>query len=183
MLFPKLPQQTGGNRLAFSRSFFVRDVFANRVLVSGQLVWMRREKLPRLLVDLAMSLGETFANVTRDLREFEVTARRVRDRVSKRPQCSREFVIVDVLDELLRAEHLVILQRLPTPLFRIVRRIEDDAVRVQVRIERARGLMFEQRRHDVARASIGVAFRHLEPESQRSVPIPPTRSSPLRCAQ
>src|SRR6202035_2239725 len=40
LLFPKLPQQTGGNRLTFSRSFFVRDVFANRVLVSAQLVWM-----------------------------------------------------------------------------------------------------------------------------------------------
>ena len=46
-------------------------------------------------------------------------------------------MIINILRVLLRAEHFVVLQRLPTTLLGIMCRVENDAMRVQVRIERA----------------------------------------------
>ena len=65
-------------------------------------------------------------------------------------------MIVDVLHELLSGEHLVILQRLPTIFIGVVGRVEDDAMRMQVRVERSRRVVFEERRDDIAGCSIGI---------------------------
>ena len=59
------------------------------------------------------------------------------DHVAEPPEFAGELVVIDVLDELLRGEHLVILQCLPTLLRRVMGRVEEDAVAVQMRIEGA----------------------------------------------
>lgn len=43
-------------------------------------------------------------------------------------------MVIHVLDVFLRREHVVVLQRLPSPILGIVRCVEDDAMRVQVGI-------------------------------------------------
>ena len=115
----------------------MRDVLANRGFISGLLVRMRRKKCTRLLIDLAMPFGETLAKFTTDFRNLKITASGINDRLAVATQRTRELVIVHVLRVLLRAEHLVILQRFPATFPIIVRGVEDDAMRVQVRVERA----------------------------------------------
>ena len=63
-------------------------------------------------------------------------------------------MVIDVLDELLRHQHVVVLQRLPAGLDRIERGVEYDAVRVQMRIEGARGIVTEHGGDDVARGPV-----------------------------
>ena len=65
-------------------------------------------------------------------------------------------MIIDVLDVFLRRHHVVILQRLPPLLCVIVCGVEDDAVRVQMRVERTRGIVLEKSGDDVAREPVGV---------------------------
>ncbi len=67
----------------------------------------------------------------------EISTRLVLDQVAEPPKFAGELVVIDVLNELLCREHLVILQSLPTSLRRVMRRVEEDAVAVQMRIERA----------------------------------------------
>jgi hypothetical protein len=69
-------------------------------------------------------------------------------------------VVIHVLDVFLRREHFVVLQRLPSPVCGILSGVKDDAVRVQMRIDRSRTLVLEKRSDDVARApiTIGAAF-------------------------
>jgi len=62
-------------------------------------------------------------------------------------------VVIDVLEVFLRGEQAVILQRLPSLLRRVVCRIENDAMRVQMRIECAGSFTLEQRGCDVARGA------------------------------
>ena len=63
-------------------------------------------------------------------------------------------MIVNVLRVLLRAEHFVILQRLPAIFPVVVRRVENDAVRMQMRIECARSLVLKQRRYNLSSPTI-----------------------------
>ena len=121
----------------FARAVLVRDVLANRGFISGLLLRMRRKKCTRLLIDLAMPFRKAIAKLTTDLRNLKITASGINDRVAEPTQYTRELVIVHVLSVFLRAEHFVILQRFPTTFPIIVRRVEDDAMRVQVRVERA----------------------------------------------
>ena len=59
-------------------------------------------------------------------------------------------MVIHVLDVLLRREHVVVLKCLPSPLLRIVRGVEDDAMRVQMGVERSGCLVLEKRGHDIA---------------------------------
>ena len=73
------------------------------------------------------------------------------------PQGTGELMVIDVFNVFLRHKHLVILKRLPPILRLIASRVEYDAVRVKMRIERARRFMLKKRRHDVAGVAIRVA--------------------------
>ena len=70
-------------------------------------------------------------------------------------------MVVGVLGKLSCAQQFVVLQRLPSVLHRIERRVENDAVRVQMRIERARRVMCEQGRGKIAGEP--VALRSTDP--------------------
>ena len=64
-------------------------------------------------------------------------------------------MVINVFNELLRHEHVVVLERLPLFLDRIKGRVEHDAMTVQMRVERARGVMPENGRYYVARGPVG----------------------------
>jgi hypothetical protein len=55
--------------------------------------------------------------------DSEVPSRLVLDLVANPCEFAGKLVVIDVLDEFLRAEHLVVLQSLPTSLRRVMRRV------------------------------------------------------------
>ena len=59
-------------------------------------------------------------------------------------------MIIDILGKFSGPQQFVVLQRLPAILNRIKGRIEDDAMRVQMRVEGAGGVMSESRRREIA---------------------------------
>lgn len=65
-------------------------------------------------------------------------------------------MVVSVFGKFPCSQQFVVLQRLPTVLDRIERRVEDNTVRVQMRIKGTGGFMREQRRGEVARAPIAL---------------------------
>ena len=74
---------------------------------------------------------------SRDAFDLKITARPVSDLIAERPKVAGEFVIIDILGKLSGAKKLVIFQRLPAVFHRVKRGVENNAVRVQMRIERA----------------------------------------------
>src|SRR6266542_409844 len=98
---------------------------------------MRRKKFTCLFIDLAMSFRKALAKFPTNLCNLKITASGINDRVAEPTQRTRELMIVHVLRLFLRAEHFIILKRFPKTLPIIVRGVEDDAMRVQVRVERA----------------------------------------------
>ncbi len=154
-----LPQRSKlipGHVVLFPRAFFVRQVLPNGFEVAVRLFGMLREKSFRLLVDLAMTLREPRAQLRRNFCDAEITARRVLDRVSARSKRTSQLMVIDVLDVFLRDQHSEVLQRLPPILRGVMRCIEDNAMRVQMRIEGSRSFMLKQRRNDVVGGSIQV---------------------------
>ncbi len=63
-------------------------------------------------------------------------------------------MVIDIFHELLRGQHFVIVQRLPAALVGIVGGVEDNAVRVQMRVQSARGFMIKERGDDVSGQTI-----------------------------
>src|SRR5205809_5737551 len=61
------------------------------------------------------------------------------NRIAEAAKVSGQFVIIKRLDELSGTQHLVVLKRLPTLFHRIERGVEQNAVGVQVRVQRSRG--------------------------------------------
>jgi hypothetical protein len=66
-------------------------------------------------------------------------------------------VVIDVLDILLRREHIVVLKCFPSPILCILRGVEDNAMRVQMWIKRSGCLVLEKRRHNIACTPIPVS--------------------------
>ena len=105
-------------------------------------------------VNLLMPLGELLNQRRRHALDFKIPSPLILDTIAELPQRAGQLMVIDVLDKLLRHQHVVVLQRLPAGLDSIVRGIEDNAVRMQLRIESPRGVMTEHRRHDVTRGSV-----------------------------
>jgi len=64
-------------------------------------------------------------------------------------QLASEVVVVGVFGKFPCPQQFVILERLPPAFHRVERRVEDNAVRMQMRIEGARRVVREQRRAEV----------------------------------
>ena len=67
-----------------------------------------------------------------------------------------QFVVVDGLGQFLGAIHAGRLKRLPAPLHGIEGRVQDHAVRVQVRVQLAAGVVPKRGADDVARKPFGI---------------------------
>ena len=81
-----------------------------------------------------MPLGKPLDQFLRDALNLEITTGFILYGVTEPNQCFCQFVIVNVLSELLGLEHFVRFQGLPTVLDRILGCIEQDAMAVQVRV-------------------------------------------------
>jgi hypothetical protein len=65
-------------------------------------------------------------------------------------------VVIHVLDVLLRRKHVMVLKCFPSSLLRIVRGVEDNAMRVQMWIERSGCRMLEKRGDDIPCAPVPI---------------------------
>ena len=111
-----------------------------------------------------MAFGEALANLLRHAFDLEIASMQIANAVAKTTQGFGEFVVIDVLDKFPRLQHLVVLQRLPAVLLRIRRRIEDNAMRVEVRVERVGSVVCEQRGHEIL--SHTQAIRTVSPDAR-----------------
>src|SRR5581483_8727696 len=114
LLSPKLAQLLITDVSCLSRAFFMRDVLSDCRFVSAAFFLMRIQKLACLFVDFAMPFRKALAQFASNLGNLEIATRCVFDRVPRAAQRTAEFMIIDILGVLLRAEHFVVLQRLPT---------------------------------------------------------------------
>src|ERR1035438_9920894 len=76
--------------------------------------------------------------------------------ITKTPQFAGEFMVIDVLGKFSGAQQFIILQCLPALLHRIKGCVEHDAMRVQMRVEGARGVMGEQRCCKIAGGTVAM---------------------------
>jgi len=100
-------------------------------------------------VNLRVPLGEALAQFVGNAFDFKVAPCAIANPVTERPQFASEFVIVGVLGKFPGPQQFVILERLPPAFHRVERRVEHNAVRMQMRIEGARRVVCEQRRNEV----------------------------------
>ena len=70
--------------------------------------------------------------------------------ITKSLQFAGQFVVINILGKFSGTQKFIVLEGFPTILNRIKGRIEDDAVRMQMRIKRAGGVMSEPGRCEVA---------------------------------
>ena len=87
---------------------------------------------------------------------WKSSARAVANAVAELRQFARQFVVIGVLDEFPGTQKFVVLERFPALLGWVERRVEDDAMGVQMRVERARGIMGEQCRREIFGQSIAL---------------------------
>ena len=97
-----------------------------------------------------MAFGKPAADGIIHAFDLKISTRFASDFVATLPQVADQFVVIDGLDVFPRPQHFVILQRLPFLFGFIKRGVEDDAMRVQVGIKRAGGIMGEQAGHHIA---------------------------------
>ena len=146
----------------FPGPLLVRDVLTDGGNVPISFRRLAGQQFPRLLVNLPVPLGKLFNQFRRDTFDLKIAARFVFNLITKLHQFAGQFMVIDILDKLLGGEHLMVLQCLPLLLDRIKRGVEHDAMTVQVRVQRAGGIVPEHGRHQVARMSgqcIGSSFR------------------------
>src|SRR5437660_182718 len=67
--------------------------------------------------------------------DLEVTTRTVANAIAEPEKVLGQFMIINRLNILPPPQHLLVLQGLPPRLLRVVGRIENDAMRVQMRVE------------------------------------------------
>ena len=103
---------------------------------------------------------------------MEVAPRLVANPVAERLQFTDQFVVIDVPRELPGAQQLVILERLPAVLDRVIRRVEDDAMRVQMRVERAGGLMGKQGGNEIACQPVALLATHADASGGKRLEFP-----------
>jgi hypothetical protein len=84
-----------------------------------------------------MPFRELLTQFVRSSFDLEIPARLIPNRVTETPQLTSEFVIIGILGKLPCAEQFVVLERFPAILDRVECRIKNNAVRVQMRVERA----------------------------------------------
>ena len=82
-------------------------------------------------------LGKAPTKFLRHPLDFKIAARPVANPIPESLQVTGEFVIVDVFREFPRPQQFVILKSFPPILHGVESRVENDAMRVQMRIERA----------------------------------------------
>ena len=122
----------------------VCDVFPDVGDVAADFLRVCGERLRSFRINLVVTFRKALPHRCRDFRQFKISARPVYDGVPKVPEFFRKLVVVHVLHELLRGERRVVVERLPPLFVRIMSRVEYDAVRVQMRIERARRVVLEK---------------------------------------
>jgi hypothetical protein len=124
-----------------------RDVRATKFRVVRQQPRQR-------LVNLRVTFGKTLAQFTGNTLNLKIAARQVANSIAEAPQLASEFVVIGVLGKLSRPQQFEILQCLPTVLHLVKSGVEDDAMRVQMRIERSRRVVREQGGGEVARETV-----------------------------
>ena len=112
----------------------MRDIFPNRRKITVRFFGFTLQQFARLLIDLVVPFGELFDEIRRDALDFKITTRFVFDLVAQFNQRARQFVVINIFHELLRRDHLVILQRFPFFLDGIKCSVEQDAMTMQVRV-------------------------------------------------
>ena len=163
------------------------DMVADGSDVASGLLWFTFQQLAGLLVNLLVPFRELLNQRRRHPLDLKIPPPLIFDAVAESAQTPGQLVVIDVLDELLRRQHVVVLERLPAGLDRIERGVEDDTVRVQMRIEGARSVVTEHGGHDVARGSVR-ALAILADASGREglqltrVPPRPLVRAPRQCA-
>ena len=114
----------------------------NGSLYGGQFRFFRKQ-FGESFVNLRMPFGKPFTQLFGDAFNFKITPHTITNLVAEAPQFASEFVVIGVLGKLSGTQKLVVLKRLPAVLNHVKRRVENNAVRVQVRIESARRVMRE----------------------------------------
>src|SRR5208283_3160499 len=99
--------------------------------------WFFGQQFVQRRINLSSPFGKSLAQFLRDAFDLKITARPVSYLVAERPKVAGEFVIIDILGKFSGAKKLVIFQRLPAVFHRVKRGVENNAVRVQMRVERA----------------------------------------------
>ena len=134
----------------FAGAFITRDLGAEFLLVYGPIFGLKfGQFLARFRVDFLMALREQRHDRFRHAFDLEIP-RVIAYPITKVFEALRELVVIDVFDELLRLEHLVVLERLP-PVFLVIEgRVEKHAMRMQMRVECPTRVMAKQRSHHIA---------------------------------
>lgn len=85
-------------------------------------------------VDLGIPFRKSITKLGWHSRNFEIAPGLIANSVAETNQFPRQFMVVGIFGILAGAQQLVVLQGFPTIFSFVERRIEDDAMRVQVRI-------------------------------------------------
>src|ERR1700719_2477348 len=97
-----------------------------------------------------MALGEPLAEFRTYAPHLEIASCMIVNFVPIRFQAFCKFVIIDILHELLGAEHFKVVHRLPSFLRIVIRGIKQDAMRMDMRVKGAGGIMTKCPRDYVA---------------------------------
>ena len=157
MRVPQYPQFVPAQVLSVSGSALPSRVSAAHGHdVSAGKFRLLRQQLRQRLVNLRVPFGKSLAEFIRNALHLKIPAWPVADLVAERPQFAGEFMVVDVLGKLPGAQQFVIFQSLPAIFHRIERRVENNAVRVQMRIKGAGRVVREQRGGEIAREPVAL---------------------------
>ena len=97
-----------------------------------------------------VTFGKSLAQVFRNTLNLEIAARLVANLVAETSQITGQLVVIDILGKLPGTQEFKIFQCLPTVFHRVKRGVENNAVRVQMRVQRAGGFVGEQRGGKIA---------------------------------
>ena len=104
----------------------------------------------------ASPFGKALAEFFRNALNLKIAARPVANPIAESLQVTGEFVVIDVLGKLPRPQQFVILKCLPAIFHRIEGRVENNAMRVQMRVKGARSVVGEQGGDKIAREPVAL---------------------------
>jgi hypothetical protein len=111
-----------------------RQQSAHRHQITAHTFRLFGQQLFNGLINLDAPLGKAFANFFRNALDLKVTARLVANFITEPAQFAGKFMVIDVFGEFSRPQQLIILQSLPAIFSGIKSCVENNAMRVQMRV-------------------------------------------------